>query len=176
MNIFITGALQTGKSTLLRRVLAELNLAPGGFKTFDGSLRGGSVKDIYIYPADDESGDLSLDQRVGRRLENGACQSFPEVFDNVGSKILRNSQRHKIIIMDEIGFMESQALLFHQAVMEILAGGHLVLGVLRLMRTPLAEKIKNHPQVRVLTLNYENRDYMFARVLTLVKGEMMAGK
>jgi len=87
---------------------------------------------------------------------------YPEVFDEDGAAILLDaagsSPAPKRIIMDELGFMESDARAFQNAVISVLGGSIPILGVLRLDSTPFLESVKAHGNVNVTTVDTANRD------------------
>jgi nucleoside-triphosphatase len=92
------------------------------------------------------------------------------VFDVCGNKILLNSGRHDIIVMDEIGFLESASVSFQQSVMRHISGNVPILGVIKPMRTEFLDTIRAHPNVEIREVTAENRD----DVLTWVLGQMNA--
>ena len=88
MHVFLTGQVQVGKSTLLRRVLAELPpLRLGGFRTVTAADVPGAVGSVYIFPAagPDVPGD---DCRVALRLgPPRGVEAYPAVFDHRGVEL-----------------------------------------------------------------------------------------
>jgi nucleoside-triphosphatase THEP1 len=60
--------------------------------------------------------------------------------------------------MDELGFIESAASAFQNAVFAVLDGSVPVLGVIRKGSTPFLEKVKAHGNVSVVEVDTANRD------------------
>ena len=115
-NIFLTGQIQTGKSTLIRRLLAELgDIRIGGFRTLSLGGGGTTPAGVYIF-----SGDPHIEPRpscecmVGQRLGQGRYTAFPQVFDTLGTELLHKAGPFDILLMDELGMMENGAPLFRQ--------------------------------------------------------------
>jgi nucleoside-triphosphatase len=90
----------------------------------------------------------------------------PEVFDEDGVAILRaaacaaSQSCPALIVMDELGFMESGAPAFRDAVMRVLDGDIPVLGVLRKESVPFLDAVRNHPGARVTEVTKNNRDML----------------
>lgn len=164
MHIFLTGSIQVGKSTIINQVLKELGLIPGGFRTFSGPFADGS-RDLYIAPAGAENPLMDDAHRVGRRFGLGRFQVYPQAFDEAGVDILAQGRGFPLILMDEIGFMESAAPSFQQAVLKVLSGDIPVLGVLRLADTPFISQIRAHSKVSLLLVEADNRADIYEQVL-----------
>ena len=156
MKIFLTGERGIGKSTIISKVLAELSQCSlGGFFTRpDGEY-------IKMYPAADENAAGFV---VGKRKVSG----FTEAFDTDGVDLLKRSLSSDLIILDEIGWMESSAEKFSSAIMDILSSDKNVLGVLRLgCETELAKAIKKDTSVKIIRITEENRNDIVKELVTL---------
>ena len=132
MAILLTGQRGVGKSTALRRALAGSGLRVGGFMTDFGATRYEVSKTLYLLPWA-ETPDFSAGE-VCARMGPGSRQAFPEVFDDLGASLLRASALDEacdLILMDELGFLEAEAVGFRAAVLDILTGPKPVLGVVR---------------------------------------------
>ncbi|MCL2766313.1 MAG: nucleoside-triphosphatase [Peptococcaceae bacterium] len=155
MHIFLQGQRNVGRSTVIIRTLdiirSKTELIIGGFITF----RGGT-DDPYTY--------MRSANPEGKREDYclGSChkelRNEPLLFDQVGVPLLKDSQNADIIVMDELGFLEREALEFHQAVYSVLAGDIPVIGVLRLGNILWFEQIKTNPKVKLVEVTKENRD------------------
>jgi nucleoside-triphosphatase len=159
MHIFLTGAIQVGKSTAIRRFLEpHPSLTLGGFRTVSVSAAEGESDSVHIIPP--VGGQARAENRVMRRWQapQRGRQLFPEVFDTVGTALLRRDRSADLILMDEIGFAEDTAPDFHRAVLERLCGSTPVLGVVRERNGVLGEQVKGHPRVKLLTVTEDNRD------------------
>ncbi|MBS1347939.1 MAG: hypothetical protein HP052_00455 [Firmicutes bacterium] len=123
-NIFLTGQVQCGKSTLIRRVLAALGpLSLGGFRSISvASAVPGAFAEVYLVPAADEHPALTRDNLIGIRWGGHGFNAYPAAFDNYGVQLLRSSAPAQLLLMDELGMMENAATLFAQAVIQCLDG------------------------------------------------------
>ena len=169
MHVFLTGDRQIGKSRALNGALAQLRLPVYGFRTrFLTRERGSSS--LYMVPANDpENFDETM---MVAELREGKMRPLTERFDAWGAHLLREAQNHPegIILMDEVGHLEKNAMAFQDAIQACLDGDIPVLGVLRKDQA-WHDFIKNHPKVRVITVTEENRGGMADRVAKLILGE-----
>ena len=177
MHIFLTGQIQVGKSTLLRRVLAEHpTLRLSGFRTEMAAVtqRPGPV---YIVPAAEFPPQHTSERCVAVRATGGrGLTPFPEVFDAQGAAFLHDAEEADLIVMDEIGFLEADAARFSGRIMELLDGGTPVFGVVRGSRdTPLLRFVRTHPKVRLIEVTEENRERLFPEVAALLRSELGGG-
>lgn len=63
-----------------------------------------------------------------------------------------------LILMDECGSLESEALDFQKEIIHTLNGDKPVLGVVKLASKGWTDKIRNHPNVIMITVTKENRN------------------
>lgn len=158
MNVFLTGEVQVGKSTAIRRFLAERpELVPGGFVTVSfPSREPGARWDVYILPARWSERDVIPGRRVG--LRGGAGTVFPAAFDGEGVRLLSPPPGCRLLLMDELGRMERTAQVFCRAVLAALDGPVPILGVVKPESNPLLDAVRAHPRTVLLPVTAENRD------------------
>ena len=165
-HVFLTGDRQVGKSRALRRAAEMTGRPVRGFLTrFPTAERGSSS--LYMLPAD--SPDAYDDAHIVGRLENGRMRAVPGIFDTLGVRLLREALNdpEALILMDECGHLEKNAMAFRQAVTDCLNGPAPVLGVLR-KDQPWHDFIKEHPRVKVLTVTPYNRAGLADRIVRLL--------
>jgi nucleoside-triphosphatase len=158
MHVFLTGSARAGKSTIIRNYLSQAALSADGFITYWEPDNGGR-RELYLSPYGKDSrpgAKYMLAQNIENRLV--LSENIVGVFDVYGSGILDNSGRHDVIVMDELGFMESNAFVFQKAVMKRISGDIPILGVIKPMRYEFLDRISNHPKVQVREVTVENRD------------------
>ena len=160
MHIFLQGPRNVGKSTVIRKTLdilaVESPLEIGGFFTWNGgkgnpyifmkSARNNGEGEIYRIAHFDES--------------KGGLKCDIEVFEREGVRLLNASRKSELIIMDELGYLESDAPMFKQAVLNLVSGQAPVYGVLRLGDVPWHDAIKRNPLVKLVDVNKDNRDVL----------------
>lgn len=186
-HLFLTGERQVGKTTAIRRFLetAEerglLSGRIGGFRSVKKEFEDGTAK-VYLVSVSDPAYDDShvfmelgaWHKKTDRAPEADRPDEVPgafsrpfgergplvklDVFNREGVRLLKESEGCSLILMDEIGFAESNAGEFRQAVLDVLDGGCPVLGVLRKDETPFLRQLRERPDVLELTVTEENRD------------------
>jgi nucleoside-triphosphatase len=159
-HIFLTGEVQVGKSTLIKKTLAAFpGLRPAGFYTLSAPLRPDGSRPVYLWPASGEP-IFTEDHLVGVRLGEGrGIESYPAVFDEAGVKALSDAENAQLVVMDELWRMEKDAALFTARVLELAAGKTPILGVLQKKAdTPMARAIRENPEAELWTVTAENRD------------------
>lgn len=152
-HIFLTGDIQVGKSTAIRKALAMLGCSVGGFRTSGTNYQADGSSDVVIYAA---SASPESGYRVAHRSATTGISVYPEIFDEFGTYYLQ--QPGTILLMDELGYMESKALKFQEAVFAALDGTTPVLGVIRNRDTPFLNIVRKRDDVIVLTVTEANRD------------------
>jgi nucleoside-triphosphatase len=184
--IFLTGEPGVGKSTIISKVVNTIGITPQGFNTLAQPLQSPVIPDrnhvilgevpestaqynegIYIVPYGDTP--LRGMSPVGtRNRSERKVTAFPEIFDKLGVKILADSQGAGLIIMDELGFMESKALLFQQKVLQILNSDATVLGVIKPKQTPFLDAIRELSSVEVIEVTKNNRDDIPSQIISML--------
>ena len=167
-HIFLTGEVQSGKSTVLEKVLAALDCTVGGFRSGSGTKRHESDRWLYLWdaagePVYDESHRVAFISSEERR-------AFPDRFNALGTAALRQAKEAGVdlILMDECGFLERDATEFQSEVLNTLDGEVPVLGVVRLRSSGWTEAIRNHPNVTLIPVTEENRNDLPGQIATLL--------
>ena len=170
-HIFLTGAVQSGKSTVIEKVLDALNVTVGGFRSGSGSGPDRHEADRWLYLWD-AAGEAVYDEahRVAHITPEDR-QSFPERFDALGCDALRHAKDSgaDLILMDECGFLERDAMEFQAEVLRALDGDTPVFGVVRLLSSGWTDSIRSHPKVTLITVTEENRDVLPEQIVFLLK-------
>lgn len=168
MHIFLTGEIHVGKSTILRRWLAaHPDIRLGGFRTVP-KLGDAGVRDgVHIVPA---AGDAPLVPencilRCRGKWPNCELRRFTHVFDTVGVSLLEEADGCDVILMDEIGIQEDEAVQFQRAVLARLDGTIPVLGVVRNKTGVLTDAVRRHPNTEIIPVTVENRAYLWENLL-----------
>ena len=172
-HIFLTGAVQAGKSTVLEKVLSGLNVTFGGFRSGSGSERHQADRPLYLWDAADEP--IYDPAHQVARITAQERISFPARFDTLGCAALDRAKQAGVdlIVMDECGFLERDAAQFQAAVLNTLDGSIPVLGVVRLRSEGWTDAIRTHPNVTLITVTEENRDQLPGQILSLLQQNMV---
>lgn len=158
MHILLTGEIQVGKTTIIQKFLSQSGLSADGFMTYWTQDDSGN-RSLYLSPY---STGLHIAERhliacsadcTSLRTEKAAC-----IFDVYGSEILSASGKQDVIVMDELGRLESEATVFQAAVMRHILSDVPILGVIKPAQTEFLGKIRAHPAVETHEVTLANRD------------------
>lgn len=170
-NIFLTGEVGVGKSTVIEKTLSLLPaLVCGGFRTVSSeSISEDAVLDVFIEKAWDKTLHDNV-HRVGSRLGDGHFIAYPETFDSVGAAFLLTFPSDaSLILMDELGVMESDAELFRDAVFKVLDGSLPILGVVKPKRTAFLDAIRAHERSQVIEVTDKNREALPSQIAEILR-------
>ena len=165
-HIFLTGERQIGKSTAVSKALQMLNVTPGGFRTAGANVKEDGSSDVMLYPAEMRPED---GQKAAHRMPDKR-EAYPEIFDTYGASLLKRPA--KLILMDELGFLESDAKTFQQTVFETLDGATPVLGVIRNKKTAFLDAVRTRDDIILLTVTKENRDFIPEKIVYFMSGKV----
>lgn len=164
-HILIVGYKHVGKSTLINRVLEKTDRPLYGFRTKkEDSLRTEELgSPVYLY-------DLSKPKKQGEENLLGYCKNSHsttniDTFNRFASILDQNIPKNGLILMDEIGFMESKAETFCQAILRRLDGDIPVIAAVKDKENPFLDQVRNHPNCKCFYINKENRDQLYEEVL-----------
>ena len=154
MVIFLTGPSGVGKSTAIGRTLELLEIAPGGFRTGFSPDR----NRLCLWPAW-EGPDWSESWTVARMVD-GRLRGDPAAFDRLGPAILAESRPWaRLLLLDELGWLERDAAAFQRAVRDSLREGRPVLGVVKPQRAGTwLEDLVRSQDAAVIPVDMANRD------------------
>ena len=153
-HLFLTGAKQVGKSTVLRRLLEGRDARIGGFRTQRVGVPEGA--DIYMLPPVGEP--AFLEENILFRRRRGQTIGDNTAFDRLGAFLLDSLPGADLILMDELGPNEATAWGFQRAVENALDSGAPVYGILQMADSAFLDRIAARGDVQVVTVTEENRD------------------
>lgn len=152
-HIFLTGEIQVGKSTAIRRFLALSELTADGFMSHISDSENG--RELYIARFDSVLGET--DRTLAARVRFPNFEVYSGVFDTLGAELIRDSGRRDIIVIDELGRMEENSPVFKAAVFEKLGGGTPIVGVVKKAGSAFLDGVRAHPNAEILAVTRENR-------------------
>ena len=156
-NILITGKPGVGKTTLIIKLIEELDLNAGGFYTQEMRLGGRRVGFKIITLDGKESILAHIDIKSPYRVSKYGVNL--EGLEKVGvESIWRALENNKIIVIDEIGKMELFSPRFKEAVNSALNSDKITIATILLAPNPYTDKIKRRQDVKLFYLTQENRE------------------
>lgn len=154
-HIFLTGRKQVGKSTLVRKILNLYTGSVGGFSTVRTNSVFPDRFSVHMLQVETDSVPSEdnllffCGEKDGRTAER---------FDALGCAALDAGRSARLLIMDELGPAETEALRFQKAVLQTLDGKVPILGVLQEADSLFLQKITAHPGVTILRVTEDNRN------------------
>ena len=176
MHALIVGDRCVGKSTLIRRVLQELNRPVFGFETkkeeqLEDPIRGCP---IYIYDAG-KPHCRAQENLIGYHKEQDMA-AITAAFDRYAPSLMGPVADDAVVELDEIGFLEAKSDAFCQAVLHLLEGKNPVIAAVKNREHPFLDAVRNHPNARCFFITAENRDALYEEVLAFLKLQLEEGK
>ena len=192
LHIVLCAPKQTGKTTLIERIMQEAMEPEAGppipIYGFQTNRAAGSdgINRIYMFPAGPSQNNKG---HPDARYLGSTCGHVRDVctetFETYGTALIRSARPDGLLIMDEIGHLEKDARLFLQAIFDALDGDIPILASVRYTTADQAfsdstaqsgsadylERIKHHPQVRLYMLTVENRDVVYTEVRNIIFGD-----
>ena len=152
LKIGVTGRKGIGKSTALRKVLAQIPQKLVGFITRpiegENTLKGFEIVDLFD----------GASHPIAYFDEENSIHPVLEGFETVGVAALLHALKYGgVILMDELGFLENDATNFKNMVFKVLESDKLVFCVIKAERNDFLEAVSKKVD-RIFAIDKENRD------------------
>ena len=151
----LTGRPGTGKTSLVRQVVADFKGKAGGFYT--GEIREqGTRLGFKLVTLDGQEAVLShVNIQSPYRVSKYGVDIAS--LNSIGVPVLRQAAKEcDLIVVDEIGKMELFSADFREVVLALIGGEKKVLGTIMLSSNRWADAIKRQPQVKLVEVNRAN--------------------
>ena len=165
-HILLTGEIGAGKSTLARRLLTHTKRPLYGFVTERIPINVHGVACTYIHAANARERNYTQHNLVGY-YDGKAGHALPAVFDSVGVPLL-SAASDGLLLMDELGFFESDATCFCNCVLRAFDASIPILAVVKARQTPFLNEVRAHQNARLFTVTPENRDALYEELVRLI--------
>lgn len=164
-NLFLTGEIRVGKSTILKNILKKTNLSIGGYiteRSIKENIKTFTIKSLYD--------GIEKHTISKKNIKDGSKEIFIDSFKMGITSILDNSLKDKdLIVLDELGFMENDIQIFTSKVYELLDSEKPVFGVLKDYDCEFLNTIRNREDVIVKEITKENRDTIEGEIINILK-------
>ena len=161
-HLLITGKIGSGKSTLISKILIGLNQPVYGFITKKEKPDFSGNSYVYIHDPN-QPRKYTKENCVGICTINGSI-GFPEIFDH-HAVLLNDIPEDSLVVMDELGVMESEAFLFCKTVLSVLDGNFHVIASVKPKNTPFLNAIQNHPNAKLYSIDTKNRNSLYEEIM-----------
>ena len=167
-HILICGEVGAGKSTLISRLLEQNTRPVYGFVTKRLEAEENGFHPIYIHPAGAKKRIWSEENLVGtcdRKTHNINLA----IFNTRGVEYLQ-ARPDGVIVMDELGFMESAAEPFVRAVFRALDGDVPVIAAVKArFDVDFLNRVRAHENCELYEITKENREELFQKLLPVIR-------
>lgn len=124
-NLFLTGSVGCGKSTSIAAALGEALPLAGGFLTVRQRDETGCPAAFLLMRPDGTERGIILEG------SSGQFTMHPEVFEDLGIRLLEEGERHDYVVLDEIGGFELLSESFTAALRKLLESDVPCIGVMK---------------------------------------------
>ncbi len=153
-HILIVGRNGVGKSTLIRALTDRIPAPVYGVITKKEAPYPDGSCPIYIHTYGAQRR-YDEENRIGLCRE-GSSRAFPEAFDRFAHTLRFPSDG--VIVLDELGFLESSAHAFTRAILRLLDDAPVVIAAVRDKQTPFLDAVRSHPRADIYRVDPENRN------------------
>jgi nucleoside-triphosphatase len=151
----LTGQPGTGKTSIIKQAIAEMEGKAGGFYTEE--IRSQGVRQGFrLVTLNGQTATLAhINFHSPYRVSKYGVDV--DSLDKVGVSALNQAMREcDLVVVDEIGKMELFSAKFREAVQSVISSGKRLLGTIMLSPNPYADAIKRQPQVNLVTVTRTN--------------------
>jgi len=176
-NILLTGRPGVGKTTLVERIVSELNIPPSGFYTREIREKGKRVG-FQLSTWDGKTGVMSH-VRFKSSCRAGKYGVDIRVIDDIGVPAIEEGLAlGRIIIVDELARMELFSIRFRKHVLKALNSQTPFLGTIQQRCHPFLDLIRQRPDVKLIEITHKNRDTLvdFVKDQLVLKNTEMFNK
>ncbi len=165
--ILITGERHTGKSTLIKKIWTFLtetfpDIVITGFLT--GLEQNNKNKRILRFITVDTKENLIL--AAGK--DNNRMCAEAGAFDKATTMLKNMESSGKILIIDELGYLESESIKFQTEVLELINQANFSIIVVRKMKTLFLDQIRSLNNSVLIEVTQENREYLSERIMDML--------
>jgi nucleoside-triphosphatase len=165
-HILVTGPPRCGKSTLIERVVRQIDRPATGF--FTRELRTGERRVGFAIETLDGKRGILAHQDLRSRYQVGRYGVSLEDINGVAVPSLIPSGPEDLVVVDEIGKMECFSRLFRDTLIRVLNSNHRLLGSIAIKGDRFIQGIKARDDVLLIGLSEANRE----EALGVVVGEL----
>jgi nucleoside-triphosphatase len=164
----LTGRPGSGKTSLVKQVVARMPGQAGGFYTEE--IRAQGIREGFRLVTLDGQTVTLAHVKIHSPHRVGKYGVDIEALDRVGVPALERAAQHgDLVVVDEIGKMELFSPRFREVVSQVIGRGKKVLGTIMLNPNTFADAIKHRPNVNLIAVTRDSYEQVLAELLKWVK-------
>ena len=164
----LTGRPGTGKTSLIKQVVAQMKGKAGGFYTEEIRSRG--IREGFRLVTLDGEEAILAHVNIHSPYRVSKYGVDIDSLDRVGVPALHKAaQQCDLVVIDEIGKMELFSAKFREAVSQMIGSEKRILGTIMLNPNPWADAIKHQPRVNLITVTRDNYRQVLEELLYWLK-------
>ena len=121
MKILLCGDINSGKSTLIQKLVSDIGKAPRGYITVRMPEDETGISHVYLYDISSPPERIE-DAIVIMEIRGDKFDRRPEYMSSIAAPILEGIPEGSLVVLDELGTLEEHEERFKNAVMRILSG------------------------------------------------------
>ena len=161
MHVLVTGMVQVGKSTAIDKFLKRAGVSADGFRTF---WKYGDYRTLHMRNLWDNTSVMIATEETGR------LRPVPEAFDTFGKKLVEESGKGDITVLDELGRLELRSPDFCAAVLKRLQDIRPVIAVIKPEHNEFLDAVRSITNTVIIEVTPEKREsipYEIGRALKM---------
>lgn len=162
-NVLLTGPPRCGKSTVIEKLVKQIQRPVTGFFTREIKEKGRRVG-FAIITLDGKEGILAHEESKSPRRVGKYGVNIDEL-DRIAVPSMIPGTADQIVIIDEIGKMECFSPLFRETLIKTLDSANPVIGSIAQRGNPFIEKVKGRKDILLVTVSEKNWDSLPADLL-----------
>ncbi len=170
MKFLICGDIHAGKSTLIAKLEKLIDKKPLGYITVRMPDDKNGISRVYLYDRANPPEDIRDAAVIMKFNADRSAEKHPELLDTLGVSYLESIPEGSLVILDEIGTLESAAPLFQRAIVRILDGNYDVLASVKAQNTDFLRTVRKHPDCELFIITPANRDMLFEQLKNCIEG------
>ncbi len=165
-NILLTGPPRCGKTTLIEKLVQQINRPARGFFTREIKEKGRRVGFSIITLDGQET--ILAHENFKSPIRVGKYGVDLEQFEKITIPAIWPAVAEDILIIDEIGKMECYSSLFREVLWKILEAPNWLIATIAWKGTHFIEKIKKRNDITLVQVTLENQDALVHSLLGMI--------
>lgn len=173
VHALIVGSIGVGKSTLINKVVKKSGKKLAGYRTkkYAGTTWDGFLDPLFFHPVNEEV-DFTKENLLSYSREDGSMIRIAGAFDKHADEIADEVDDNRIIVFDEMGYIETEEEQWCKANLKILDGDIPVIAAVKNKEgIAYLDAVKNHPKCKIFEITEDNRDELVDEVVKFILGD-----